>query len=101
MEDFHFKLEEFKVLGHELVAKIQELIHEGNIRRIIIRDDHGHTFMEIPLTLAAVGTIAAPVLAAVGAIAAHLARFTIVVERAKTDGPADASAKPPEAKPEA
>ncbi len=81
MDNFRVTLEEFKVLGKELVDKIQELIHEGNIRRIIIRDEQGHTFMEIPLTFAAIGAVAAPVLAAVGAIAAHLARFTIVVER--------------------
>jgi len=94
MDNFRVSMEEFKVLGQELVGKIQELIHEGNIRRIIIRDDHGHTFMEIPLTVAAIGTIAAPVLAAVGAIAAHLAHFTIVVERVKTEPP---PAEPPAA----
>ncbi len=81
MENFRVTMEEFKVLGKELVDKVQELIHEGNVRRIIIRDDHGHTFMEVPLTLAAIGAVVAPVLAAVGAIAAHLAHFTIVVER--------------------
>jgi hypothetical protein len=85
MENFRVNLEEFKVLGKELVDKVQELIHEGNIRRIIIRDDHGHTFIEIPLTVAAIGAVLAPVLAAVGAIAAHLAHFTIVVERANPE----------------
>ncbi|MFN7992099.1 MAG: DUF4342 domain-containing protein [Bryobacteraceae bacterium] len=84
--NFRVTIEEIKVVGKELVDKIQELIHEGNIRRIIIRDDHGHTFVEIPLTVAAIGVIAAPVLAAVGAIAAHLAHFTIVVERVHHDG---------------
>ena len=49
--------------------KIRELIHEGNVRRIIIKDEHGHTFMEIPLTVATIGVVAAPILAAVGAIA--------------------------------
>jgi len=81
MDTLHVTLEEFKVLGKELVDKVREMIHAGNIRRIIIRDGHGHTFMEIPLTVAAIGAVAAPVLAAVGAIAAHLADFTIVVER--------------------
>ena len=94
MENFHVNMEEFKVLGKELVDKVQELIHAGNIRRIIIRDDHGHTFMEIPLTVAAVGAIVAPVLAAVGAIAAHLAKFTIVVERVQPE-PAAPPAPPP------
>jgi hypothetical protein len=95
MENFRVTLEEFKVLGKELVDKVQEMIHAGNVRRIIIRDDHGHTFMEIPLTLAAIGAIAAPVLAAVGAIAAHLAHFTIVVERVEPQPAANASAPPP------
>ena len=88
MENFRVTMEEIKVLGKELVGKVQELIHEGNIRRIIIRDGQGHTFMEIPLTVAAIGAVAAPVLAAVGAIAAHLAHFTIVVERVEPQPPA-------------
>jgi hypothetical protein len=95
MENFHVNMEEFKVLGKELVDKVQEMIHAGNIRRIIIRDDHGHTFIEIPLTVAAIGAVIAPVLAAVGAIAAHLAHFTIVVERVQPDPPAEPPAPPP------
>jgi Domain of unknown function (DUF4342) len=95
MDNFRVTLEEFKVLGKELVDKIQELIHEGNIRRIIIRDEQGHTFMEIPLTFAAIGAVAAPVLAAVGAIAAHLARFTIVVERVHSEAAGEAPPPPP------
>jgi hypothetical protein len=101
MENFRINLEEFKVLGKELVDKVQELIHAGNIRRIIIRDGHGHTFMEIPLTVAAIGAIAAPVLAAVGAIAAHLADFTIVVERVEPKPAAEPPAPPPPAEPTA
>jgi hypothetical protein len=97
MENFHVNLEEFKVLGKELVEKVQEMIHAGNIRRIIIRDTHGHTFLEIPLTVAAVGVVAAPVLAAVGAIAAHMADFTIVVERVEPKPPAEPPAPPPAA----
>jgi len=73
--------EQFKVAGRDLTNKVQELIHEGNVRRIIIKDDHGRTFMEIPLTVATVGAILAPVLAAVGAAATLIAHFTIVVER--------------------
>jgi Domain of unknown function (DUF4342) len=100
MENFRVSMEEFKVLGKELVDKVQEMIHAGNIRRIIIRDEHGHTFIEIPLTVAAIGVVAAPVLAAVGAIAVHLAHFTIVVERIERDQPrppAEAAAPPPPA----
>ena len=75
--------EEFKVQARELVERVRQLIHEGNVRRVIIRDDKGHTFIEIPVTVAAVGVIVAPVLAAVGAIAAMAAHFTIVVERSR------------------
>jgi hypothetical protein len=73
--------EEIKVFGHELVEKVKELIHEGNVRRIIIKNEQGHTFVEIPVTVAAVGAIFAPILAAVGALAAMAAKFTIVVEK--------------------
>ena len=75
-------VEEVQVLGRDLVDKIKSLIHEGNVRRIIVRDEHGNTFVEIPVTVAAVGVVLAPVLAAVGAISALVAKFTIVVVRA-------------------
>ena len=81
MESIHSFFEEVKVLGHELAEKVKSLIHEGNVRRVIIKDDHGNTFMEIPVTLAAVGAVFAPVLAAVGALAAMAAKFTVVVEK--------------------
>ncbi len=75
--------EQFKVQGRELGEKIRELIHEGNVRRIIIKDEDGNTFLEIPLTVATIGIVAAPVLAAVGAITTLIGRFEIVVERVK------------------
>jgi hypothetical protein len=81
MSDFKVIYEEFKIQGKDLVEKLKALIHEGNIRRIIIKDKGGNTFVEIPLTVAAVGVIAVPVLAAVGAIAALVSDFTIVVEK--------------------
>jgi hypothetical protein len=81
MADFKVVYEEFKVLGKELVDKVGELIREGNVRRIIVKDDKGHTFIEIPLTVATVGVIAAPVLAALGTIAALIAHFTLGVEK--------------------
>jgi hypothetical protein len=74
-------IEEIHVLGKDLVDRVKALIHEGNVRRIIIRDEQGHTFVEIPVTVAAVGAVFAPVLAAVGAISALVAKFTIVVVR--------------------
>lgn len=75
------KKEEFKVNGDRLVEKIKQLIKEGNVRRIIILDEKGDTLMELPLTFAVVGTVFAPVLAAVGALAALVTNCTIVVER--------------------
>ncbi len=73
--------EEIKVQSRELVEKVKVLLHEGNVRRIIVKDEKGHTFLEIPLTVAAIGVIGAPVLAGIGAIAATVAHFTVVVER--------------------
>jgi hypothetical protein len=72
--------EEIKVAGSELVDKVKELLHQGNIRRIVIKHE-GDTVMELPLTLAAVGVVFAPVLAAVGAFAALATNCSIVVER--------------------
>ena len=79
---FHDFVEEIQVLGRDLVDKVKSLVHEGNVRRIIVRDEQGNTFVEIPVTVAAVGVVLAPVLAAVGAISALVAKFTVVVVRA-------------------
>ncbi|MGD0610766.1 MAG: DUF4342 domain-containing protein [Anaerolineales bacterium] len=76
-----FRTEEFRVNGEELLAKIKQLVHEGNIRRIMIKDKDGHTLMEIPLTFGVVGVLLAPTLAAIGAIAALLTEATVVVEK--------------------
>lgn len=76
-----FRTEEFRVKGEELIARIKELIHEGNIRRIIIKDRDGKTLIEFPMTLGVVGAILAPTLAAVGAVAALIAEATVVVEK--------------------
>jgi len=73
-------VEEFQVTGRELVRKVEELIHEGNIRRIVIRQN-GRVLLDIPLAVAVVGAVLAPVLAAVGALAAIVANCTISVER--------------------
>ena len=75
------------MLGRDLVDKVKSLIHEGNVRRIIVKDEHGNTFMEIPVTVAAVGAILAPVLAAVGAISALVAKFKVVVVRKEPKPP--------------
>jgi hypothetical protein len=73
--------EEFKVNGEELLAKVKQLINEGNVRRIIIRNKDGKNLIELPLTIGLVGAVLAPMLAAVGAIAALVTECTIVVER--------------------
>jgi len=75
------KRHEFEVRGDELVKKIKEIVHEGNIRRIIIKDPKGHVFMEIPLTVGVIGALFAPVLAAVGALASLVGVFTVEVVR--------------------
>jgi len=72
---------EFKISGDELLKKVKQLIKEGNARRIIIKDAKGKSLIEIPLTLGVVGVVLAPVLAAVGAIAALVKECTIEVER--------------------
>ena len=75
------RFEEFRLNGGEILNKVKEIIHEGNVRRIILKDEHGKTFMEIPLTVGVVGAIVAPILAAVGAVAALASNLTIVVEK--------------------
>ena len=76
-------VEEVHVMGDNLVEQVKKLIHEGNVQRVIIKNEHGATFIEIPVTFAAIGVIAAPVLAAVGALAALAAKFTIQVQRSQ------------------
>lgn len=75
------KQEKFRISGVELKDKIKTLIQEGNVRRILIQNETGGTIVEIPVNLAIVGTMFAPVLAAVGALAALLTNCTVVVER--------------------
>ena len=73
--------EEFQVSGEAVIAKIKELLHEGNIRRITLKNEEGKTLIEIPLTVGVVATLLLPVWAAIGALAALAARLTIVVEK--------------------
>jgi len=75
------KTEEFRLNGGEILNKIKEIIHEGNARRIILKDEHGKIFLEIPLSVGVVGAVVAPILAAVGAVAALASNLTIVVEK--------------------
>ena len=73
--------EEHKVTGKHLLASVKKLIHEGNVRKIIIKSDQGRSLLEIPLTMGVAGAVFLPVFAAVGAIAALASNYTIVVER--------------------
>lgn len=82
------RTEEIRITGDELLAKVKELVHEGNVRRLIIKNEAGSTLVEIPLSVGVVGAALLPVFAAIGAIAALATRCSIVVERA-VDGPPD------------
>ncbi len=81
MSEERVRYEEFRVTGEAVVAKVKELIREGNIRRIILKNEQGEVLIEIPLTLGVVGVLLLPVWAAIGAIAAMAANLTVVVER--------------------
>ena len=75
------KREEFTVSADNLIEKVKQLLHEGNVTRIIIKDDKGRELLEIPATIGIVGTLIAPWLAALGAIAALATNCTLTVER--------------------
>ena len=77
-----YQLEELQVMGEQLLARVKELIHEGNVRRIIIKQE-GHTIVEFPLTVGVVGAVLAPALAAIGAIGALIAQCSIEVVRSE------------------
>jgi hypothetical protein len=81
MTEEEVRTEEYQVSGEILVAKVKELVHEGNIRRITIKNEEGETLIEVPLTLGVVGAVLLPVWAAIGSIAALVANCTIVVEK--------------------
>ena len=72
--------ESFKVKGEQLVDAVKKLLHEGNVRRVIIKQD-ARTIVEFPLTVGVIGAVLAPVVAAVAALAAVLTECTIEVER--------------------
>lgn len=84
--------EELNVAGNQLVERVQDLVKEGNVRRIILKDANGKVLLEMPLTLGVVAgagvALFAPVLAAIGAVAALVTRINIVIER--YEDPADA-----------
>jgi hypothetical protein len=87
MESGETRREEYRTRGDQLLGRVKELIREGNVRRIIIKNEEGRTLVEIPLTLGVVGAALAPALAAIGAIAALVTDCTIQVQRAETARP--------------
>ena len=75
--------EEFSVSADRLIEKVKEIIHEGNVTRIVVKNEEGKTLIEMPATVGVIGAILAPWMAALGVIAALATRCTIVVERRK------------------
>ena len=73
----------FEVKGEDLLKKVKQIIREGNVRRIVIKNEEGKTYMEIPINVGVLGTLFAPILVAIGALAAVANSFTIEVSRKK------------------
>jgi hypothetical protein len=99
------RIEEFTVTGDQVIAKVKEIVHGGNIRRITIKNAEGETLIEVPLTLGVVGAILLPVWAAIGALAALVAKLKIVVEKvedtpAEEEAPAEKETPPAEEPPQ-
>lgn len=80
--------ETIRVEGEKILEKIKEIVREGNARRIIIKNEKDEVLIEIPLTFAAVGVLAAPVISAIGALAGMVANYTLVIEK-KQDNASD------------
>ena len=89
MDETKARFEQIQISGDNLLAKVRELIEEGNVQRVILKNEEGTTLLEIPLTAGLAATVLAvaiaPVLAAVGAIAALVSNVTIVVERSEPE----------------
>jgi hypothetical protein len=73
--------EEFSLTGEQVIEFLKKILHEGNVRRVVLKDESGKTLLEIPVTIGVVGFILLPVWAAIGAAAALVAKMTIVIER--------------------
>ncbi len=76
-----FKTEQFTLDSDEVVKKLKELLHEGNVTRIMVKDDKGNLLLDLPVTIGVVGVVLAPLLAAAGAVAAVATRCTLTIER--------------------
>ena len=81
MTEEKIRVEEYKVTGDELVNKVKEIVHEGNIRKISIKTEGGNTLLEFPLTVGVVGVVLLPMWAALGAAAALITDCTIALEK--------------------
>jgi hypothetical protein len=81
MTDSNPRSEEFQFSGDTLLAKMKEILHEGNVRRIVIKNEEGRVLLDLPLTIGVVGTLVAPLLAVIGAFATLVTRGSIVIER--------------------
>ena len=88
------RVEEFSINGDELLAKVRQLVREGNVRRLTIKNESGDTLLVIPLTIGVIGAALLPVFAAIGALAALATRCTIVVERAASEDAAPPAEEP-------
>jgi hypothetical protein len=87
-------VEEFRVRSEDVIAKIKELVREGNVRRITIKNEEGKTLIEVPLSVGVIGTLLLPAWAAVGAIAALVANLTLAVERREGPGETPPAVRP-------
>jgi len=85
MDEEKIRKEEFAISGEKLVSTVKELVRQGNIRRVTIKNKEGKTLIEIPLTFGVVGALFLPTLAAIGAIAALVTECTIVVEKVEEE----------------
>ncbi len=73
--------EQYRVTGEDVMTQIKHLVHEGNVRKVVIKSPEGHTIVEFPLTVGVVGAALAPVWAAIGAVVALVTDCTIEVEK--------------------
>jgi hypothetical protein len=80
MDEREIHWREIHVTGDQLVGAVKDLVHEGNVRRIIVRNEDGHTLLEIPLTVGVGGAMLLPIWAALGAVGALVSGFTLLVE---------------------
>lgn len=85
VEDSSPGREKYKVAGDKVVSTIKELIHEGNVRHVVIKNEEGRTLIEFPVSIGVAGAVLLPVWAAVGAVAAIVTRCTIEIEREAED----------------